>query len=162
MNIKAMVMASLCCLLLSLPAAHAEETAPAAHTGRNVVKLDSLSNTYKPVLFNHEMHVGIAGDCGVCHHQHGTNSKLSCRDCHNMKASSFKSTVTSSFMACRNCHGAYDPGAPGMPGLKVAYHRACFQCHRGMGEVGTDPKGCTIMCHDKRSPKVAAKAKQAK
>jgi predicted CXXCH cytochrome family protein len=116
---------------------------------------------YKPVLFNHGKHTSLAPDCGVCHHQHGNNASLSCRECHAMKASSFKNSVTNSFMACKTCHGAYDSSTPGMPGLKVAYHRTCFQCHRGMGEVGADPKGCTIMCHDKRSPKAVAKAKRS-
>jgi hypothetical protein len=35
------------------------------------------------------------------------------------------------------------------PGLKIALHRTCFQCHKGMGDIGTDPKGCTQICHAK-------------
>jgi hypothetical protein len=31
-------------------------------------------------------------------------------------------------MSCKNCHGVFNPNMPGMPGLKVAYHRTCFQC----------------------------------
>jgi hypothetical protein len=70
----------------------------------------------------------------------------------------FKTTTTSSFMACKNCHGALDPATPQMPGLKVAYHRQCFQCHLGMADVGVSPKSCTVMCHDKRDQKASAKA----
>jgi hypothetical protein len=44
-----------------------------------------------------------------------------------------------------------------MPGLKVAYHQKCFQCHWGMADVGVSPQSCTVMCHDKRDQKVSAK-----
>ena len=156
------VIVVLCCTLLSIPAAFADDGAPPsatteAHAARGLVKLDSLVNKYKPVLFDHEKHTAMAGDCGTCHHQHGNNASLPCHECHGIKASTFKSSVTGSFMACKNCHGGYDPATPRMPGLKVAYHRQCFQCHRGMGDVGVNPKGCTVMCHDKREQKVNAK-----
>ncbi len=42
-----------------------------------------------------------------------------------------------------------------MPGLKTAYHKQCFSCHRGMGNIGTDPKGCAEICHAKRAEKVS-------
>jgi hypothetical protein len=156
------VIVSLCCILLSIPAVQADDgkrSSPAsgAAVARRLVKLDSLVNIYKPVLFDHEKHTAIAGDCGICHHQHGKNASLPCHECHSIKASTFKADVTGSFIACKNCHGALDPAAPQMPSLKVAYHRQCFQCHWGMSEVGSNPKGCTVMCHDKRDQKVSAK-----
>lgn len=122
-----------------------------------IVKLDSLVSKYEPVLFNHEKHIAIAGDCGKCHHQHGNNASSPCHECHRIAASTFRGSVTGSFMACKNCHGVYDPASPGMPGLKAAYHRQCFQCHRGMADVGVDPKACAAMCHDKRELKSSSK-----
>jgi len=159
MKIIAMVVASLCFILLLLSAGEGISGAAAPHGS---VKLDSIKNIYKPVLFNHEKHASIAGDCGKCHHQHGNNSSLPCNECHAMKAQSFKGSVKGNFMACKNCHGTYDPAMPAMPGLKVSYHRQCFQCHWGMGEVGLDPKGCTVMCHDKRDQKTSAKANKTR
>jgi hypothetical protein len=58
-------------------------------------------------------------------------------------------------MPCKNCHGAFDRDNAGMPGLKEAYHRKCFSCHRGMAGIGTDPKGCARMCHVRQSEKTA-------
>ena len=158
MKIVTLIIASLCFIFLSLTVVHAEEGTSSAATPRRIIKLDSIVNIYKPVQFNHEKHIAIAGDCGKCHHQHGNDASLPCHECHNIKAQLFKSSLTGSFMACKNCHGDLDPSTPRMPGLKVAYHRQCFQCHWGMNEVGLSPKGCTIMCHDKRDQKVSAKA----
>lgn len=114
-----------------------------------VVKLDSLKDKYESVTFDHPKHVSIAGDCGTCHHQHGTSGKLPCKDCHTLTPDTFKNSVANNFMACKNCHSTYNRDNPKMPGLKVAYHRTCFNCHRGMGNVGIDPKGCTELCHAK-------------
>ena len=149
------VIVALCFILLTFSTVIAEDasqSAPAegSHSPRSTIKLDSLVNMYKPVIFNHEKHTAIANDCGVCHHQHGKNSSLPCHECHSIKASSFKTSAHVGFMACKNCHGEYDPSTPQIPGLKVAYHRQCFQCHRGMADVGISPKGCTTLCHDKR------------
>jgi Doubled CXXCH motif (Paired_CXXCH_1) len=115
-----------------------------------VATLDSLSNKYGPVIFDHAKHVAIAANCGTCHHQHSNFSTLPCKECHSLDAAAFRNSVVNNFMACRNCHGSYDRSNPKMPGLKTAYHQQCFQCHRGMGEVGVSPAGCTIMCHGKK------------
>ncbi len=115
-----------------------------------VAILDSLSNKYGAVRFDHAKHTGLAGNCGTCHHQHGTNGALSCKECHSVTPAMFKNSVVNNFMACRNCHNDFDPANPGMPALKTAYHVQCFQCHKGMGDVGEDPKGCTQMCHEKK------------
>ncbi len=123
----------------------------------SLVKLDSLSDKYGPVIFNHAKHISIAGNCGMCHHQHGNSGALPCKDCHAVSPSTFKGSVVNNFMACKNCHSNFDPANPNMPGLKAAYHSQCFQCHRGMGNVGIDPKGCTEMCHDKKEQKVSMK-----
>jgi pyruvate/2-oxoacid:ferredoxin oxidoreductase beta subunit len=104
------------------------------------------------VTFNHTKHIFMSQGCGTCHHQHGSNAS-SCKGCHSVSSSIFKKSVVNTFMACRTCHTIYDPANPNMPGLKVAYHRTCFQCHKGMNGVGTDPKGCTETCHAKQKMK---------
>ena len=62
-------------------------------------------------------------------------------------------SVSQRFIPCNGCHADADPDNPGMPGLKTAYHRQCFTCHRGMGNIGTDPKGCAELCHAKEAGK---------
>jgi hypothetical protein len=122
--------------------------------------LGSISDQYTPVKFDHPKHVMIAGSCAACHHQHQDSKKLNCTDCHAIAPSVFKSSVKNNFMACSACHGTYDPSTPSVPGLKVAYHKQCFQCHRGMGNIGSDPKGCTEICHAKKAAKLSMKEKQ--
>ena len=112
-----------------------------------IVKLNSLHGIYAAVNFDHQKHALIAGECSKCHHEHEDSKALTCKNCHSISPSAFRDSVVNSFMACKNCHGAYVPANPEMPGLKVAYHRTCFECHRGMGNIGIDPKGCTQMCH---------------
>jgi len=127
--------------------------------GKNpgVVTLDSISDKYESVRFDHENHIFIAGNCGACHHEHGNSGSLPCKDCHAVTPDAFKKSVINSFMACKNCHVESDPENPVMPGLKVAYHKTCFQCHRGLGNVGVDPKGCAEICHAKKEQRAGLK-----
>jgi hypothetical protein len=111
--------------------------------------LSSISNIYEPVKFDHSIHTMYAGNCMTCHHEHPNNANQ-CKQCHNIDESLFKKTAVGHFIACSSCHAEPDPSNPAMPGLKVAYHRKCFQCHRGMGKIGIDPKGCTELCHAKK------------
>jgi hypothetical protein len=113
----------------------------------DVILLDSLADQYEAVEFDHSMHISFAEDCSQCHHQH--IAEMECDMCHAITASTFKKSVVNSFLSCRDCHETFDPNQPGLIGLKGAYHRACFQCHQGMGSVGLDPKGCTESCHAK-------------
>lgn len=109
------------------------------------VVLDSIADIYGPVTFDHEAHTLYAEGCGQCHHQHPNVQTVSCQLCHSMEV--LKQSVISTFLPCSSCHGDYDPAQPGMPGLKVAYHRACLDCHEGMSKVGESPEGCTEQCH---------------
>jgi predicted CXXCH cytochrome family protein len=118
--------------------------------GPSITILDSLSDKFEPVRFDHAKHIGLAGNCGTCHHQHSNFSTLPCKECHSLSPDVFKKSVVNSFMACKNCHSSYDASNPKMPGLKTAYHEQCFGCHKGMGEVGEGPAGCTNMCHGKK------------
>lgn len=120
------------------------------------VFIDSLSNLYYGVDFDHEMHMDIAGDCSVCHHHvFGTGTEdPQCARCHS------DSKGTSS-VACGDCHVKApftakhiktmeaDPDRYhiDMPGLKAAYHLKCLHCHVEEGA----PSGC-MDCH-KRTDK---------
>lgn len=125
-----------------------------------VIELGSLSERFEAVTFNHGAHVPMAGDCGVCHHEHGANSSLPCSNCHSVTPEVFRKSVTGTFMACPMCHGDYDRDVANVPGLKVAYHRKCFQCHRGLGKLGLAPEGCDLTCHAPKVQEKSAKARQ--
>ncbi len=116
------------------------------------VVLGELSKAYGPVSFDHAKHVGMASGCGDCHHQHGTEKSLSCKECHALDDAAFRRSVNAPvFRSCKGCHAPSRTEDLERPDLKVAYHRACFKCHRGdVGTVGTDPKGCVEMCHAKK------------
>ena len=135
------------CILFAATCLYAGET---RQPGVRV--LGSLSDKYTAVTFDHSKHVTIAGTCAACHH-HGNGNTSSCKECHALSPAAFKSSLINSFMPCSNCHGAYDRENAAMPGLQVAYHKKCFECHRGMGDVGSNPKGCTELCHAQKAPK---------
>ncbi len=116
--------------------------------------LDSITDVYTAVTFDHGKHTAIAPSCAACHHEHKMGEGLPCRQCHKLSPEIFRNSVTTGFMPCKSCHGAFDRDNAAMPGLKTAYHRQCFQCHRGMGNIGADPKGCTEMCHARRADRV--------
>lgn len=117
-------------------------------SGPGNVVLGSLEDKYEPVKFDHGMHTAyFAKGCGDCHHEHGGNDSQPCKGCHSLSADDFKGAVVQGFLSCDSCHGKLDPSTPGIPSLKVAYHKQCFKCHRGMGNVGKSPSGCTEQCH---------------
>lgn len=118
-------------------------------SGQKKLVLDRITETYAPVIFDHAMHEGQASGCNDCHHQHGGSAVQSCGECHKIDAAAFKRTAdVRKIKPCRDCHPAsVQIGDPGKPTLKAAYHRACFRCHKEIGSVGQDPKGCTEMCH---------------
>ncbi|MEZ4388111.1 MAG: cytochrome c3 family protein [Candidatus Krumholzibacteriia bacterium] len=80
--------------------------------GPEVVVIDQLADMYRPVVFAHKLHAGMAdmnGGCTNCHHY---------------------SERSGAIPACRECH---DPDKTQvdirMPSLKGAYHRQCINCH---------------------------------
>ena len=115
------------------------------------VVLDTLVNYYEPVTFDHSMHTQIAETCMVCHHQHPISDTSACTQCHSIDSKEFRDSVVSTFLSCKSCHGELDKTNPGMPGLKVAYHSTCMECHRGMGNIGKIPTGCVEQCHARKS-----------
>ena len=98
-----------------------------------------------------EGHADIEGQCRKCHQpfkKEGQNAL--CLDCHKAVAQDVASKVgyhgTVPEKPCRECHATSDK--PGRVGLKTAYHKACFKCHKA--DVGSGVKnltGCTEMCH---------------
>jgi hypothetical protein len=157
MKAKAVLTIALCWMVAITAAPFAGAEAPAARPAGSTkgkmpgtVLLGSLARKYGPVKFDHEKHVGTAGSCDECHHQHVGGQAPSCGGCHTIDASSFRKNVQlGRIRPCGECHPAsYDAGKPDRPTLSAAYHRACIKCHREVGSVGTDPKGCTEMCHE--------------
>ena len=117
------------------------------------VLIDSLSQLYNGVDFDHELHIGVEEDCSVCHH-HGFGNGVAdkqCARCHS------DSKGTSS-VACNDCHVKEpftvehiremeaDPHRYhiDMTGLKAAYHLRCLNCHVEMEA----PTGC-VDCHER-------------
>lgn len=113
-----------------------------------VIVLDQVQKKYSPVKFDHAMHAGLAESCGKCHHQHNDKTVSVCKECHTLNPDTFRSSAKG-FLPCSGCHSDYSPDAPAMPGLKVALHKKCFQCHIGIGKLGSSPTGCTETCHTK-------------
>ncbi len=111
------------------------------------LSLGSLSKIYEPVPFNHSQHVSAAGNCADCHHQHRSVQVQACIDCHQVDPSVFKKKVdTARFKPCGECHAPSDQ--PGIPGLRTAYHTACFKCHKeDVGGGVKNLEGCTEICH---------------
>jgi len=140
------------------------EAGPRGDAGREngampkTVTLGTLADRYEPVRFDHAAHVDMASGCGDCHHQHGPDRTLGCRECHSIDPSVFRKSVNAAtFRPCRECHAGPAPRPePARTGLAAAYHRACFRCHREVGGVGEDPKSCTEMCHAKTEGRKSA------
>jgi hypothetical protein len=118
----------------------------------DAVQLNSLSQLYAGVEFDHAMHVSLADGCATCHH-HTTGSaplKQECTHCHAATGQ------MSAKVACGACHGREtfsaqylrekDQDAPRYHtdklALKGAYHQSCTGCHQDMG----GPTGCQD-CH---------------
>jgi len=133
-----------CLLLVFTPAGSDADKLP------GTIMIDYLKDKYSGVEFDHQMHTYMSTEsCGQCHHRHQRVGNLDCNGCHEIDASKFKSTAVSSFIRCSSCHGTYDPDNPEQPGLKVALHKTCFECHVGIGMLGQSPEGCAEKCHER-------------
>jgi len=115
-------------------------------SGPGIVVMDNIEGSMGAVTFDHNMHTMMAEGCATCHHNHGSDNGR-CAACHDIGIEKFRDSVKDSFMACNNCHDGIDPDSPEMPSLKVALHDTCLSCHRGMGNIGMSPRGCTEQCH---------------
>jgi hypothetical protein len=153
MKSKAVLTIVLCWMVALTATLYAGAEAPDARPKGKMpgkVLLGSLADKHGPVNFDHEKHVETAGSCAECHHQHGGAQAPSCGGCHTIDASSFRKNVhLGRIRPCGECHRAASAAAKlDRPTLSAAYHRACIKCHREVGSVGTDPKGCAEMCHE--------------
>lgn len=114
-----------------------------------LISLDTLSEYYAAVRFDHATHVDLAESCARCHHHTtGEAAEPRCSSCH-------QGHVAGS-VACRDCHPAQPFSAAYLRdkeqdrqryhidklGLKAAYHRNCLGCHQESG----GPLGCQD-CH---------------
>ena len=131
--------------ILAAPAFSAGEEMPAS------VRIDSLSQLYGAVDFDHELHVDVADNCSACHHHRfgGEIDNQQCARCHSDSRKEFA-------IACGECHvkepftGRHIRKMEANPnryhldvtGLKGAYHLRCFNCHIKTGA----PSGCED-CH---------------
>lgn len=117
------------------------------------LSIDSLSNRYTGVLFDHRLHADYAA-CGECHHHTTGDSPADplCAKCHQ----GGDSAETAS---CSGCHPAQPFTAElieqkavetryhiDIPGLQGAYHLNCRSCHEAIG----GPTGC-LDCHQRQS-----------
>jgi len=114
------------------------------------INIKYIQKQYGPVVFDHTKHAAMAGNCGKCHHSHNEKINSTCKECHALDAGVFKASAKQAFLPCSACHSDYSPDSPGVPGLKVAFHKKCFECHLGMGELGSSPAGCAKTCHVKK------------
>lgn len=127
-------------------------TIACAGEGPEEVILDSLSQLYEPVFFDHSMHEEVAeGNCAVCHHHTLATGVLdeNCAACH-------ANSTGSDMISCADCHAVKRFDAEYLNklsednslnhrdrlGLKAAYHTRCLNCHAEMGA----PTGCQD-CH---------------
>lgn len=125
----------------------------AAMDSPDAVELNSLSNLYEGVHFDHLLHVDVAS-CGTCHHHTAGTPTVNqnCIRCH-------KNSDSAGEVACAACHpvNPCDPETREVmkpeaqryhlerTGLKRAYHRNCLGCHYEEGA----PTGCGD-CHVKK------------
>ena len=120
------------------------------------VSIDSMSEMFESVEFDHTMHTELGEDCSVCHH-HATGTGTTDSRCVSCHANSDEVADVS----CSACHVADPFSAENLsqqseeryqfhidrPGLKAAYHWSCLGCHEEMD----GPTEC-VDCHS-RTPK---------
>lgn len=118
----------------------------------DLVELNSLSQLYDGVTFDHTLHLDVGADCSACHH-HTTGTGVEderCAKCHD-------NSGAMDVVACRDCHLAEPFSAAAIhgaasddlyhidkPGLKGALHLSCTGCHQEMD----GPVGCQD-CHER-------------
>ncbi len=112
-----------------------------------IIIINHIQKQYSAVKFDHAAHVSLASGCGQCHHMHNDKQNATCKECHTLSSANFKAAVKGSFLPCSACHIDNSPESPEVPGLKVALHKKCFECHMGIGDLGVSPQGCVKTCH---------------
>ena len=98
-----------------------------------LIIIDTLSNKYGPVVFDHRIHAQMAqmnGGCKTCHHHNPPGKILACSACH--KPGEKNRDITK-------------------PTLKGAYHQLCIGCHRKWNTEWKTKSEC-YTCHRKATP----------
>lgn len=123
-----------------------------AGDGPDEVIIDTLTQLYEPVYFDHAMHEEVAdSNCSICHH-HTLGTEIEDANCLRCHADSDGADEIS----CQGCHAVNRFGADYLNnlsaddtlyhqdrlGLKAAFHMRCMNCHEEMGA----PNGCQD-CH---------------
>jgi hypothetical protein len=125
----------------------------------DIIKLNTLSNLFDGVIFDHAMHVEASPGCETCHH-HTTGTPASDGKCALCHGSDRGNAAANPAVACRDCHLEQPFSAENIrvkegqrilyhadqPGLKAAYHLGCLGCH---AEAGA-PTGCSD-CHPRNA-----------
>ena len=126
----------------------------AAGDGPDEVEIDSLTQLYDPVYFDHAMHEEVTESlCSICHH-HTLGTEVENENCMRCHAESGETDETS----CQGCHSSKRFEADYLNkidadntlyhrdkvGLKAAYHIRCMGCHEEMGVAN----GCQD-CHSR-------------
>lgn len=125
---------------------------PSAMEEPGVVELDTLTNIYTGVTFDHDMHADITSCAGCHHHTTGVPAEDDkCVRCHETNGQADE-------VACTCCHAANPGSAEKMKrlqaanlfhtdtsGLKRAYHLQCLGCHKELDAAS----GCED-CHSKK------------
>ena len=126
----------------------------AAGDGPDEVEIDSLTQLYDPVYFDHAMHEEVTESlCSICHH-HTLGTEVENENCMRCHAESSSTDEIS----CQGCHSSKRFEADYLNkvdadntlyhrdkvGLKAAYHIRCMGCHKEMGVAN----GCQD-CHSR-------------
>ena len=126
----------------------------AAGDGPDEVEIDSLTQLYDPVYFDHAMHEEVTESlCSICHH-HTLGTEVENENCMRCHAESGETDETS----CQGCHSSKRFEADYLNkidadntlyhrdkvGLKAAYHIRCMGCHEEMDVTN----GCQD-CHSR-------------
>jgi hypothetical protein len=127
------------------------QNSAAAGDGPDVVEIDTLTQLFQPVNFNHAMHEEVTENkCAVCHH-HTLGTPIEDANCLRCHAESGPADEVS----CQGCHSSKRFDAEYLNeinadnrlyhrdkvGLKAAYHLRCMSCHEKMG-VSNECQDC--------------------
>jgi hypothetical protein len=118
-----------------------------------VVVLDSLSNLYKGVSFDHALHESYAS-CVECHHHVAgrPSANPSCSSCHRFgaaigvvdcKSCHLADRFSSELLSVKRNQSRYHIDIIGLAG---AYHLNCLGCHLSLT---AGPTGC-LDCHQRK------------
>lgn len=96
----------------------------------------------KPAHFDHQTHLKMGMDCGVCHHD-GEHKPLT--------AEAIAAMTDGKTLNCMNCHNSSFSNKD-LQKQKDVFHARCKECHKAGYKGKTGPSSCTD-CHIKKEKK---------